>query len=190
MRFLVSDVRTAPVESCQEVLATSLEDALTDLRKRYGADAGQWKWGRAHEARLRHRPFSRSAWLRGYFDITVPSAGDGYTINRGDMDFSDDADPYANRHASTLRAIYDLADPQASLFIMPGGQSGNPLSQHYRDLAGPWARGEYLPMVSDRARLEAAGVRRLVLKPGRYRLACTISNHDNLGQYGELKVVR
>jgi plastocyanin len=26
------------------------------------------------------------------------------------------------------------------------------------------------------------------LRPGRYRLVCTIANHDNLGQYGELKV--
>jgi uncharacterized cupredoxin-like copper-binding protein len=28
------------------------------------------------------------------------------------------------------------------------------------------------------------------LRPGKYRLVCTIANHDNLGQYGELKVVR
>jgi hypothetical protein len=28
----------------------------------------------------------------------------------------------------------------------------------------------------------------LVLKPGRYRLACTIANHENLGQYGTLIV--
>ena len=27
------------------------------------------------------------------------------------------------------------------------------------------------------------------LAPGKYRLACTIANHDNLGQYGELKVL-
>jgi uncharacterized cupredoxin-like copper-binding protein len=27
------------------------------------------------------------------------------------------------------------------------------------------------------------------LKPGKYRLVCTIANHDNLGQYAELKVV-
>ena len=27
------------------------------------------------------------------------------------------------------------------------------------------------------------------LKPGKYRLVCTIANHDNLGQYGELKVL-
>ena len=27
------------------------------------------------------------------------------------------------------------------------------------------------------------------LEPGKYRLVCTLANHDNLGQYGELKVV-
>jgi uncharacterized cupredoxin-like copper-binding protein len=29
----------------------------------------------------------------------------------------------------------------------------------------------------------------IMLKPGKYRLVCTIGNHDDLGQYGELKVV-
>jgi hypothetical protein len=28
----------------------------------------------------------------------------------------------------------------------------------------------------------------IYLKPGKYRLTCTIGNHDDLGQYGELKV--
>jgi hypothetical protein len=28
----------------------------------------------------------------------------------------------------------------------------------------------------------------VTLAPGKYRLVCTIANHDNLGQYGELKV--
>ena len=158
------DIGTPRLETCDEVLASSLEKALDDLRKRYGSDANAWKWGDAHQARLRHRPFSRSAWLRGYFDITAPSPGDGYTINRGDMDFSDEAEPFSNRHASSLRAIYDLSDPQASVFIMPGGQSGNPLSPHHRDLMPLWARGDYVPMTTDRAKLEAA--QRLVLKPG------------------------
>jgi uncharacterized cupredoxin-like copper-binding protein len=29
---------------------------------------------------------------------------------------------------------------------------------------------------------------KVVLSPGRYRLSCTIANHDNLGQYGVLEV--
>ena len=161
------DVSTRTVETCAQLLAISLEKALADLRSRYGADPTRWRWGEAHVAWARHRPLSRSAWLRRFFDIRVPSAGDSYTVNVGRMDFTDDAQPYANRHAASLRAIYDLADPEASVFIEPGGQSGNPLSSHYKELAPVWARGEYIPMVMDRARLESAGVQRLVLRPRR-----------------------
>jgi penicillin amidase len=159
------DVRTPLTETCDELLAGSLEKSLGELRRRYGDDPNRWKWGTAHEARLRHRPLSRSTWLRRYFDVSVPSGGDDYTINRGQMDYGDESAPFENRHASSLRAIYDLADPQASLFIHPGGQSGNPLSSHYRDFAPLWARGDYVPMISERAKLEAAGVQRLTLKP-------------------------
>ena len=31
---------------------------------------------------------------------------------------------------------------------------------------------------------------KVTLKPGEYRLVCTIANHDDLGQYGELTVQR
>ena len=156
------NIRTPLTETCQRLLIDSLETALEDLKNRYGND---WKWGAAHVARHRHRPFTREPWLAKYFDIRVPSAGDAYTVNAGAMDFSSDSEPFANRHAASLRQIVDLADPQSSLFIHSGGQSGHPLSPHYRDFSPAWARGEYLPMVTDRQRLEADGVRRLVLKP-------------------------
>ena len=32
-------------------------------------------------------------------------------------------------------------------------------------------------------------VKTVTLRRGKYRLVCTLANHDNLGQYGELKVV-
>jgi penicillin amidase len=81
------------------------------------------------------------------------------------MDFHDEAEPFANRHGPSLRAISDLADPQASVFIHSGGQSGNPLSRHYDNFAEAWARGDYVPMITDRTRLEADGIQRLVLLP-------------------------
>jgi len=161
------DVRTKPVESCDEILSASLEDALTDLRRRYGADPARWKWGEAHPAHHAHRPFSRVPWLAPVFDISVPSVGDAYTINVGRSDFDDPSEPFASRHAASLRAIYDLADPQASVFIHSGGQSGNPLSAHYRSFTAAWARGDYIPMITERPRLEKAGVQRLVLAPRR-----------------------
>jgi penicillin G amidase len=156
------DVRTAAAESCDQLISDSLDKALADLQKRYGAEL---KWGEAHVARHRHRPLAREPRLARIFDIRVPSSGDAYTVNAGAMDFNDEAEPYANRHAPSLRAISDLADPQASVFIHSGGQSGNPLSAHYRNFAGAWARGEYVPMLTERARLQAGGVERLVLAP-------------------------
>ena len=159
------DIRTRQAESCAQLLADSLDKALLDLKKRHGSDPQGWKWGEAHFAQHRHRPFSRNAWLARLFDINVPSPGDAYSINVGRSDFNDEAAPYANRHAASYRAIYDLSDSQASLFIHSGGQSGNPLSPHYRTFAEAWARGEYIGMVTDRERLAAEGAQRLLLTP-------------------------
>jgi penicillin G amidase len=158
------NVRTPSTETCQSLLIDSLETALEDLKSRYGND---WKWGAAHIARHRHRPFTREPWLARLFDIRVPTGGDAYTVSAGAMDYASDGEPFANRHAPSLRQIVDLADPQASVFVHSGGQSGNPLSPHYRDFAPAWAKGEYVPMVTERRRLEADGAQRLVLRPRR-----------------------
>ena len=159
------DARTSAVERCEALLSLTLDSALADLRRRYGDDMAAWRWGKAHEALLEHRPFGRVPSLARWFDITVPTPGDPYTVNVGRNRMSDDAHPYANRHAPSLRAIYDLDDPDRSLYIHPGGQSGNPLSRHYRSLTAAWARGDYAPMVTDRAKIEAAGAKRLMLSP-------------------------
>jgi penicillin amidase len=159
------DVNTPARETCAELLAVSLEAALADLRRRFGADLEQWRWGAAHAAVHEHRPLGRQKWLAPYFDIIVPSAGDAYTVNVGRSDFFNDAAPFANRHAASLRAIYDLSDLEKSLFIHSGGQSGNPLSPHYAAFSEAWANGEYLPMRTERKAIEAGGVRRLVLRP-------------------------
>ena len=94
-------------------------------------------------------------------DLAAPC--DDHRKDAGSGEHSGDSPTPAILHAASLRAIYDLADPEASLFIHPTGQSGNPLSRHYRDLTPLWARGDYIPMTMDRARLQ--GAQRLVLKP-------------------------
>ncbi len=159
------DVSTPAVEHCEELLARSLEAALADLKRRYGADVSAWRWGTAHVARSEHRPLGRHAQLSKLFDIRVPSPGDAYTVNVGRNNFFDEAEPFANRHAPSLRAIYDLADPENSLYIHSGGQSGNLLSPHYDAFAEAWAKNEYIPMHAARATLEAEPHQRLRLLP-------------------------
>ncbi len=159
------DARTPAVESCADALALSLESALLDLQKRYGPDMRAWKWGEAHKTRHEHRPFGRQPLLARLFDITTPSGGDTYTVNVGQHYINDETMPFANRHAPSLRAIYDLSDPEKSLFIHSGGQSGNRLSPHYKSFTEAWANGGYIPMITDRKRIEAGRHKTLRLLP-------------------------
>ena len=161
------DVRTPATETCEEVLALSLEAALSDLSNRYGSDQGRWRWGEAHLARHEHRPLGRQPLLAKLFDITVPSPGDTYTVNVGRNIMSNDAEPFASRHAASLRAIYDLSDLEKSLYIHSGGQSGNILSDHYKAFSKAWAKNEYIPMRAERKTLDAEPHQLLKLVPAR-----------------------
>jgi penicillin amidase len=92
-----------------------------------------------------------------YFNVEVPSPGDGYTLNRGKTEFGE-TPPYANRHASSYRGIYDLGDLDRSLFIHTTGQSGNPLSPFYRSFASRWAEVEYIEIATKRADIANAAI--------------------------------
>jgi penicillin amidase len=52
-------------------------------------------------------------------------------------------------HGPGFRAVYDLADLDNSRFMIATGQSGNPLSPHYGDLAERWRDGHYVKLVGD-----------------------------------------
>ncbi len=47
---------------------------------------------------------------------------------------------------ASLRVIVDVGAWDNSRFVLPGGQSGNPLSPHYDDLFPLWRRGEGIPI--------------------------------------------
>jgi penicillin G amidase len=153
------DDRVTPErESCGAILAGALKSALGDLEQRFGPDRTKWRWGAAHFAHGEHRPLGLMGGRIGtFFNVEVPSPGGSYTLNRGMMEFGEDA-PFANRHASSYRAIYDLADLDASLYIHTTGQSGNPFSPGYRSFAERWSKGEYITIATKRADIAKAAV--------------------------------
>lgn len=125
--------------TCAEQSGAALGRALDRLQAAYGADPAAWRWGDAHPAVSGHRPFGNVAALARFFDVRVPSHGDGYTVNVGQYNAGDAKGPFMNRHAASLRAIYDLADLEQSTFIYQTGQSGLVFSPRYRDMATDWA---------------------------------------------------
>lgn len=159
------DVATPPVETCAEQLTNALDLAIADLEDRFGDDWDEWRWDEIHFAHSRHRPFSNVPVLDRLFDIKVPFAGDFFTLNRAANAIDSKKDPYATVHGPSLRAIYDLADLDRSLFMHSTGQSGNPLSPHYRNFAEPWAAVDYIPMTTRRDDVEAGAIGTLILRP-------------------------
>ena len=135
------DIATELRESCRDTVTAAFRDALDEIEDRYGPDWRDWRWGAAHEVIQSHRPFSQIPVLRRFFELRAGAPGGTYTVNVATPRFSGDA-PYAFSHAPSFRAVYDLADLSRSRYVLPAGQSGNPLSPHYDDMLGSWLRGE------------------------------------------------
>lgn len=152
-------------QDCAAVLSSSLEAALDDLERRYGRDMGAWRWGEAHVARSEHRPFAKKEALAWFFDIRVETPGDTFTINVGRHNLRDEKAPFVNRHAASLRALYDLSDLENSRFMHSTGQSGNLLSPLYRNYSQRWSRVEYLQIKTRREEVEKNRLGLLTLSP-------------------------
>jgi len=158
-------VQSDPQETCAEMALLSLEDALLWMDETHGGNLESLRWGNAHEARHDHEVLGNIPLLSRLVNIRQSTSGGDNTLMRG-VTAGTDENPFANVHAAGYRAVYDLADPGSSVFIIATGQSGHPLSRHYDDLSEFWRRGEYIPMSLDPelARAGATGIS--VLTPG------------------------
>ena len=143
------DRATAAVETCAQQADLALTRALEDLQQRQGDDVAKWQWGRAHQARSEHRPFSRVPALARWFELRTPVGGDTQTVNVSRVVLQPDAttgELFLSDHAPSMRAIYDLGDLSQSRFMHSTGQSGLPMSRYFRNFVQPWAQVQYVPV--------------------------------------------
>ncbi len=145
---------------CSAQVSAALDRALTRLTAQQGTDMRAWRWGAWHPAISSHKPLGKVPYVSAAFDVRTESAGDLFTVNVGQYWANDPQEPFANRHAASLRAVYDLAEPDQSVFIYQTGQSGHAFDPRSRDMAHAWASGRYRP-------LQQTGkpVHRMVLTP-------------------------
>ena len=154
------DVKTPEREGCAAQAALAFDKAAVDLEKRFGAPQN-WRWGVAHPAAGDHRPFGFAPVIARFFNVAPETSGDAYAINVGHFFIRDEARPFANRHAPSLRALYDLADLERSRFMHSTGQSGNVLSPWYASFAERWAKVEYITIPTRRESIATAHTLRL-----------------------------
>jgi penicillin amidase len=152
-----------PGSTWHEQAVAALGDAVGALRHDHGDDPAQWAWGKLRTLTLEHPVGGRQPLGRIFNIGPVPFGGDSSTPMQAG---SGPLNPFANvGFLANTRCVMDLADPSASRFVLAGGQSGNPLSPHYRDLFELWLRGEGVPIAVTEVEVAAATIATLRLAP-------------------------
>ena len=142
----------------------ALRSAYLAAVGRLGEPSDRWQWGRARSAAVLNHPLGRLPVVGSIFNLgPFAFPGDANTVAQAGA-FRED--PLARPGVlPSLRMVLDLGNWDNSLFSLPGGQSGNPLSPHYADLLPAWLNGTGVPIPWTRKAIEDATVETLLLKP-------------------------
>ena len=135
---------------CGPLLDRALMEALPPLAARLGADPAAWRWGDVHVASFADPVLPQ-------LGSRIPQPGDDTTIFRGGAA----GDALNAVHGPGYRGVYDLADLDRSLFTAAPGQSGNPLSPHFRDMLERWRDGHGMTLPA----AALGGAETIVLRP-------------------------
>ncbi|GAB4364140.1 MAG: penicillin acylase family protein [Kiloniellaceae bacterium] len=137
------DTTTEAAEDCAAQIAQALDVALDHLSERFGSDMSAWRWGEAHVARFSHPMLGRLPVLRDLFTYSVEADGGNDTVNRASPRLGGNPETlFENVHGAGFRAVYDLEELDRSRFMIATGQSGNPLSALYGNMALRWRDGQ------------------------------------------------
>jgi len=152
------NVSTPKIETKNEIIRKSLADALGELENNYGKDIKNWQWGSLHKATFKHSFSGASSLLDKFINIGPFSVGgDGTTIFNTEYAFNEgiksyplfDHGQFDNHLGPTMRYIFDFAKPDEFQMVLTTGQSGNFMSEHYRDMSEMWLRGNYVTVRTD-----------------------------------------
>ncbi len=157
------DVRTPATEGRREILGRALAEAWREGVARFGSDVARWDYGALHRVSFDHAlgglPLLGPRLNRGPF----PVPGSATTI----LAFGG---PWRGEHQEvtygpSMRFVTDAAHPEATLALMPGGQSGHPWDPHYADQLDAYLANRPRTVPWDDRAIEAAAVTRLELRP-------------------------
>ena len=139
---------TDRVETGSDILAQSFREAVADLTIRLGENIRTWRWGRLHNLTFFHPIGRKIPLLQHVMNIgPFPVGGGSGSINAALYRFSD---PYTVVAGASQRHIFDLANMNNSLRVIPTGVSGNFMSHHYGDQVDLWRKVAYRPFQLDR----------------------------------------
>jgi penicillin amidase len=145
------------------VLMSSLHDAYVEMRHLQGDDASQWQWGKL-QTNMNAHPLADvvDADMRAKLNVgPIGKGGSAYTPNQSTYRAND----FRETNGPSFRVVVDVGNWDGSRAVNLPGESGDPDSPHYRDLAQMWLDGQYFPLLYSRKAVEAATEKRVHLVP-------------------------
>lgn len=169
-----NNVKTERTETRNEIIRKSLVDAIGELENNFGNDVKNWQWGKLHKVKFKHFFSGVNSLLDKYINIgPFPIGGDGTTIFNTEYPLRKNIEqfpqfnhePFENIVGPSMRYIFDFSAPDEFHLILTTGQSGNVMSNHYKDMTEMWLRGKYLTIKTDEESIKS-NKQKLVLTPG------------------------
>jgi len=151
-----------PTAARDALLLETLGAATADAARRLGADPAAWRWGDLHHGYFGHPASAVAPDRKPELDVGPLAKGGGASTV---MHAAYRPDSFQVTNGASVRIVMDVGDWDRSTCINTPGQSGDPRSPHYRDLAPLWARGEQVPLLYGRAAVEGAAETRIALVP-------------------------
>ncbi|MEQ8243948.1 penicillin acylase family protein [Fulvivirga sp.] len=157
------DPSTAEVESRKVVFNKAFDITLEELIAQLG-DIENWKWGKVHTFELPHA-MGKVAALRPYLNVgTYEMDASDAVLNK--LAFQRNGTGVYNiTSGPSSRRIINFADVENSLSIIPAGQSGNPLSPHYKDQVEMYTKGKWRKMLMNPQEIDEKTINKLTLNP-------------------------
>lgn len=152
-----------PVSRRDRILLASLAAAFAEMETPQGADPRRWKWGGLHHNVAEH-PLAHAVDRATRAKLSVgpfPTGGSAHVPNQAGYRASD----FRQTGGPSFRIVVDVGGWDNSWAVNYPGQSGDPSSPHYRDLAGQWLEGQYFPLRYTRAQIEKVTEQRIRLVP-------------------------
>jgi penicillin amidase len=150
-------------ETRSQILSQSFKEAVLSLEKQLGNSVSAWTWNKVHVVEYQH-PLGKVDALRKIFNVgPFEVSGSNEVINNQMFDYTDDSKYTVNGGPSTRRII-DFSDIENCWSILPTGQSGNPLSAHYKDQAEMYNAGTFRKMKLNKEEIIRTSTK-LVFKP-------------------------
>jgi penicillin amidase len=144
------------------MLLSTFSAGFRDCRERLGTDPGLWQWGKLHRALFEHAANRVKSGGQGQWNVgPLPMGGSRSTLMHAGYRMSD----FGVNAGASVRLVMDVGDWDNSVCINAPGQSGDPRSSHYGDLAQPWSKGEYVPLLFSDAAIDGETLHQIRLLP-------------------------